>query len=160
MTCHKLVQAASATRAPGCLASFPWSKIDKHIPLRPDVAGRARSQFTRSRRGSGEVCASFLIVSWSYYERSRKRYFWGMLQWNWIELHPFSHHVISTGYSETARRLHVCENACVCEHKWRKCCDWQTWGKLRYVPFDNLFLDLLPADLHFISYSTCPLLIG
>lgn len=82
MTCHKLVQAASATRAPGCLASFPWSKTDKHIPLRPDVAGRARSQLISRHRGSGEVCASFLIVTWSYYERSRKWDFWGMLQWN------------------------------------------------------------------------------
>lgn len=50
MAYHKLVQASSATRAPGCLVSFPWSKTDKHIPLRPDVAGRGQEPVYKKTR--------------------------------------------------------------------------------------------------------------
>lgn len=57
MTCHKLVHAASATRAPGCLVSFPWSKIDKHIPARPDVAGRGQKPvYEKTRREWRGLC--------------------------------------------------------------------------------------------------------
>lgn len=54
MTCHKLVQASLATRAPGHLALFLWSEVDKQIPLRPDVDAAGRGQkpvYKKTQRG-------------------------------------------------------------------------------------------------------------
>lgn len=64
MAYHKLVEASSATRAPGCLVSFPWSKIDKHIPLRPDLAGRGQEPvYEKTQREWRGLCKLFDCVS-------------------------------------------------------------------------------------------------
>lgn len=82
MTCHKLVHASSATRAPGCLAPFPWSKIDKNIPLRPDVAGRGQEPvYEKIQREWRGWCKLFDCLR-VFNEGPRKWDFWGRFQWN------------------------------------------------------------------------------
>lgn len=119
MTRHKLVQAASATRAPGCLTSFPWSRTDKHIPLRPDVAGRGQKPvYKKTQREWGGLCKLCDCILELLCKVKRVRLLRAVPVKLWIKPHPFFYEAIRAGYSETARKLKdflvcMCARMCV-----------------------------------------------
>lgn len=114
MTCHKLVQASSATRAPGYLASFPWSKIDKHIPLRPDVAGRGQKPvYEKTEREWRGLYKPLDCVSEFLWKAKELRLLGVVSMIIWIKLYSYFHEAVRASYSEIASTLCMCEVACV-----------------------------------------------